>query len=383
MRDLSECGPVPVLYIDPVAEMGGAEVVLRDLIERIDRDRYYPVLACLEVGPFVEEARRLGLPAYGLRPHRARQIHRMAVAMARLAWIARRHEVGIVHANLGNGLLYGWAAARPSRARLVWHVHDPHLTEDAFGRFFATTQRWIRPDHTLFATTTVGAPYLHTYPRLGDHTTIFGGVSTEARGDAVRARTRLGLPPDAPVILALGRLQRFKGQHLLLDAFPRVLASHPRARLVIVGGTLFGQEPQYAEALRQRASGPDLAHRVHVTGFVGDDQKHDLLEACSLLAHPAHTEPLGMSVLEAMAHAKPVVSFDAAGPAHTVVHDVTGLLVPRGDSDGLANAIIELLGDPDRSAAMGDAGRRRVEATFSVEATVRRIEEVYEQVLEL
>lgn len=379
---MPERAPVPVLYIDPVAEMGGAEVVLRDIMARLDPDRYVPVLACLQPGPFVAEARALGVRAYGLPAHRTRQLHRVAWSCAWLTAIARRHRVGLVHANLGNALAYGWLPARARGAGLVWHVHDPHRAHDAFGRSFALVQRRMRPDWTIFATATVGRSYDETYPRLGRRSTVFGGVDPDVRGCGHRARRRLGIPADAPVVLSLGRLQRFKGQHVLLDVFPQVLRAHPDAHLVIGGGTLFGLEPGYADELARRAGADDVAGRVHLTGFVTDADKHDLLDACAVFAHPAASEPLGIAVLEAMAHGRPVVAFDTAGPAHTVDAGTTGLLVANGDRDALAAALVELLDDPARASAMGAAGRRRAEAEFSVQATADRVQAVYDQVLE-
>jgi glycosyltransferase involved in cell wall biosynthesis len=89
-------------------------------------------------------------------------------------------------------------------------------------------------------------------------------------------------------------------------------------------------------------------------------------------------EPFGQVVVEAMASGRPVVATDGGGIRETVVHGVTGLLVPLNQPVGMANAIKQLLRDPEKARAMGRAGAERVRANFTVDHTARKVEQIYE-----
>src|SRR5919199_192213 len=179
--------------------------------------------------------------------------------------------------------------------------------------------------------------------------------------------------------MALGSVQRPKGHWLLLDAFARL---EPSTRLVLVCG---GVGPAYATSLRGRvkralgrpldaleallrdASAKQLRNRIVVTGFRRDVPR--LLVAADVLAFPSlAAEGFGRPIIEAMAMARPVVA-TRVGPSAEVLGSAAGLLV-RPDPESLATALAQLLRDPATREAMGQAGRRRVEACFSLERQV-------------
>jgi len=376
--------PRTVLFVDPVGEKGGAEVVVLDLVRGLDRRRFTPVVACFGPGPFVDELREMGVRTFVFRPHRARQPHRVMQTIRALSAVIRSEDVDVVHANSGHLLFYARMAARGTGAAVVWHPHDPlDGSGGAFERTFVGLQRRMRPDWTVFANPAVRASYLATYPRISGHDVIVPGVDAESvsGGDANAARAELGIPGDVPIVTMFARLQSHKGHLDLLDAASRVNAAHPSTRYVLCGGTLFGRQPEYAARVTERVSELGLEDCVHLPGYVSEALKRDLLAASSIVAHPATYEPFGIAVLEAMAAARPVVAAEVDGPSHTVVDGETGLLVPPGDADALAVAIEKLLDAPDLAAAMGAAGRARAEQRFSVDAMVRAFEEVYDRVV--
>lgn len=380
--------PRRILYLEPVGEKGGAEVVVLDLVRNLDRSRFAPMVACLREGPLADELTALGVPVFVFGPHRVRQVHRVAATIARLARLLREQEIDLVHANSGHLLFYARAASRAAsraagRAAVVWHPHDPLVHRGLFERFFVTTQRRMRPDWTLFANPAVAESYLAAYPRIGRHTTVVPGVDVTSidGGDAGKARRALGIPEDAPVVSMFARLQRFKGHLHLIEAARRLHGAFPDARYVLCGGSLFGREPGHAERVGARVVELGLEDRVVLPGYVTEEQKLDILAASTVLAHPADHEPFGIAVLEAMAAGKPVVATDAAGPSLTVADGETGFLVPRGDVEALTAALEKLLADPDLARDMGRAGRARVEERYSVEAMVGAVEEVYDKVL--
>ena len=163
-------------------------------------------------------------------------------------------------------------------------------------------------------------------------------------------------------ILCVARLAPEKGIDTLLDAMKRL----PDARLIVAGD---GPE---RTALESRAG-----KNVAFLGFVEDIPA--LLGQVAIVAVPSRSEGLGLSALEAMAAGKPVVASSVGGLREVVVHGETGLLVPPGDPDALAEALKSLFEDPERARKMGEAGRARIRAEFDVEVMRAKTRAVWEE----
>jgi glycosyltransferase involved in cell wall biosynthesis len=177
-----------------------------------------------------------------------------------------------------------------------------------------------------------------------------------------------------------GRLQRWKGAHVFLEAAARVRRDVPAARFLVVGGALFGLEAAYEGELHALARGLGLGEDVRFTGQQADPGP--FLAAADVIVHSSVCpEAFGLVVLEGMAHGKPVVASAAGGPEEIVEPGVTGRLVPPNDADALAQALITLMRDDSLRAEMGRAARERAERCFSVGAMMRRIETLYGELL--
>jgi phosphatidylinositol alpha-1,6-mannosyltransferase len=208
-------------------------------------------------------------------------------------------------------------------------------------------------------------------PALGGRTRLAQlspGVDVEqftphADGAAVRRTYGLG---EAPVVVCVSRLVARKGQDVLVAGWPRVLARHPDARLLLVGGG-----PAEA-SLRRAVSRLGLARSVVLTGSVAPDQLPAHYAAADVFAMPCRTrragldvEGLGMVFLEAAACGRPVVAGTSGGAPEAVQDGVTGHVVEPRSSDAVADAIAGLLDDPARARVMGAAGRAWVEQRWS------------------
>jgi glycosyltransferase involved in cell wall biosynthesis len=173
-----------------------------------------------------------------------------------------------------------------------------------------------------------------------------------------------GRPPTA---LFFANLRGHKGIFTLLDAWDAVAAALPEARLLVAGG---GPE---ADAVNARVARSPARHTVELLGRVEPDRISDLMRRADVFCHPAHGEPFGTSAVEAMASGLPVVATNAGGLAH-VVPDAAGLKVPPADAAALADALLALLRDPARRAAMGAAGRGHVERTYAWDRVIDALE---------
>jgi glycosyltransferase involved in cell wall biosynthesis len=180
---------------------------------------------------------------------------------------------------------------------------------------------------------------------------------------------------DGPILFLAG-LERWKGLETLLDAFELAAGELGGRRLAIAGdGALAG-------ALRRRVAGSPAGERIDVLGRV---ERHDvpaLLRRSSIYCLPSVREPFGISALEAMACARPVVATDAGGLRH-LVGDEGGRLVPPRDAASLAGALTELSASPELRRAMGAHNRRLVHERFSWERVVARLEAAYRHAIAL
>jgi glycosyltransferase involved in cell wall biosynthesis len=196
-------------------------------------------------------------------------------------------------------------------------------------------------------------------------------VACRALADARRGRElleRMGLSSVSPLFLSVGRVEKNKGFDVLVRALTRADAELPRQW----GWVLVGEGPQRA-ALEQAARG--IAEHVRFAGGLPDVDLHSLMKAADWFVHPTLFEGSSIVTLEAMAHALPVIASRAGGLPDKVVDGDTGYLVPPGDVQALAAALVRATASAGE--ALGEAGRRRCEEHFGWDAVIDRYLEVY------
>ncbi|MEJ1979357.1 MAG: glycosyltransferase [Acetobacteraceae bacterium] len=171
---------------------------------------------------------------------------------------------------------------------------------------------------------------------------------------------RLNVPPDAPLVLAMGRLHRNKAFDVLIHA----LQALPGVHAIIAGE---GPERATLEALARDLG---VAGRVHMPGW--RDDTGALLAGCDVLACPSRHEPLGNVVVEAFSASRPIVAAAAAGPRELIRPNEDGLLVPIEDSAALATSLGLVLGTPALATRLALAGRARFVAEFAEQSVLAR-----------
>ena len=176
-------------------------------------------------------------------------------------------------------------------------------------------------------------------------------------------------------MLFLANLRAHKGIFVLLDAFARIAAEVPDARLLVAGG---GRE---SEEVRRRVRTSPALRRVELLGEVERERVLGVMRGCAVYCLPSFDEPFGMTALEAMACAKPVVVTNAGGVRH-LVDDKGGRRVAPGDACALATALREVLLDPALRRAMGEHNRALVEERYSWTRVVDRLEGLYHEAIE-
>lgn len=186
------------------------------------------------------------------------------------------------------------------------------------------------------------------------------GIDVEvfAQGEPDRVRTELGFAPDEPVAIFAGRMGREKSIDFVLDAFARVLAQLPKARLVLLGG---GPEQG---ALEQHARKLGIEARTTFTGYVPRERMVDYLQTARVFVFASTTETQGLVSMEAQAAGIPVVAVSASGSNEAVRHERTGFLVDA-NLDTFAASTLRLLTDDALQSRMAAAAREWAHACSS------------------
>lgn len=372
--------PFHILHVISTLHPGGTELAMLRLIGSLNPSSWRVRVAYLhgapEIGAEIEAATGAAPCAIGLRGKADPR------ALWRLARMAAREHIDLVHTHMDLADYYGAAVARIHGAALV----SSKQNADAF----RARRTWKRPPFLLLERASYAAAdaviavshglveYLAQTERLPRHKTVVigNGVDLDAAATAPsrsEARRRLGLPADAPVIGTVGRLADQKGQIHLVRAMVRVTEELPEVQLILAGdGPSRGRLEDEVRRLGLARSVRFLGHRDDVT---------TVLSALDLFVFPSLWEGLPQALLEAMAHAVPVVASRCIGVEETLVDGETGLLVAREDSPALADAAIALLRDPLRARRLGEAGRRHVAAHHSQSSVSARVERLYRNIL--
>lgn len=202
-------------------------------------------------------------------------------------------------------------------------------------------------------------------------TVIYNGVKEPI--DIVQPVTIKGIlhiGEKEQIVGMIGRMNRLKGFHILLNAIPMVLSRHPNTRFILIGD---GEEK---ENLEKQAKDMRIADRLIFIGYTPD--VYNYIQVMEVVVLSSLSEGFGLAVVEAMTLKKPVVASNIPAVAEIVNDNETGFLFAPGNSDELAERVLRLLNDPVLCKKMGDAGWRYYSERFLVQKMVSAYEKVYE-----
>jgi glycosyltransferase involved in cell wall biosynthesis len=167
----------------------------------------------------------------------------------------------------------------------------------------------------------------------------------------------------------VGRLIYLKGHDLLIRAAPTLRAHVPGVKIALIG------EGPEEDRLRRLADEQGVADIIVFAGYHKDARR--LVDAFDVLAAPSRDEGLSLSIMEAMAYAKPVVATNVGGIPTLVIDGVTGLVTPPENVVALGKALVQLLTNPQEAKEMGRAGREHVRSRFPLDAMLLRTFSLY------
>jgi len=377
--------PAPLLYVNHVSVISGAEESLLALLSRLDRSLFTPFLAC-PPGELAVRAKEMGVEVASLPMTRFRRTRNpLTVSAYALSWVAganhlRRiaQDIGprLIHANSATAQLYVGSVAEKAHIPCVWHSRDLRPLP-----FPATSI--CRSADRIIAVSEAVAEFLAAcgLTRL-KVTRIYNGLDPEAwraRVAGKDVRSELGLSKGDRILLMAAQFVPWKRHEDAIRALSLILKKEPAARLVLAGADRFGEQPELAASLEALVGELSLRDKVIFAGQRNDIP--DLIAASELVLIPSDAEPFGRVAIEAMALGKPVVGTRAGGLPEVVRDGETGLLVVPRFPESLAAACLRILENEHLSRSLGEAGRARVEASFHINNTARETHALYESML--
>ncbi len=405
--------PKRVLFVDLAPTPAGSIVSLRYLVQELDRTRYEPVVLLSRQNRAQAWFRDLGVPVHTIPSRQGYGVtfgpRVDALRQGPVGRWVRNHEslarVWHTVGALGRWRRKLWPEAR--RIRDVIARVRPHLvhlnaelvvnrpgvlaaylegvpalchvrgweTWDVWDRLLARTVRAF-----ICNSRAVAQPLIRMGVPEEKIFVVYNGVDVEEIPTVPDPALypALGLDPRHPIVGMVGRLVDWKGHPVFLRALARVAREFPTVQAVIIGAVEI-TDPGYLDTLKRLARELGLGDRVHFLGHRDDVLR--LYALMDVLVHASvRDEPFGRVIIEGMAAARPVVATRGGGTVEIVEDGVTGFLVPQGDPEAMAEAILTLLRDPERARRMGERGREVVATRFRADEGVRRIMAIYDTV---
>lgn len=294
-------------------------------------------------------------------------------AWLELVGLLLSRQVDLAHIHVASGAsfwrkaIYLWTL-RMAGVPVVLHVHGGNFLE-----FFRTTsrlgQRYIRASFAQ-----CGRVILLSRVWVDRIGVVVDPSRCRAIGNPVLAWPQQRTPRPVRTFLFLGRLERDKGIHELLEAFARVRRQVPEVKLLLGGDG--------DTALIERiVAAQEMAHDVTLLGWVSGGAKRNAFAAADALVLPSYVEALPVAMLEAMSCGLPVVVSNVGSIPEVIADGINGLVIPPRDIDALTGAMLALALKPDLALRLGTEGKATFDGQFEARVVSDQVGELYSELL--
>jgi len=368
---------VRVLQISSARALGGGETHFRDLTVGL-RERGHEVHVALSPqSPLRDQLD--SLPAENIITVPLRNALD-APGARQLAQVVREREIEIVHAHMGRDYpLAAFAARRNKRARLVITRHVLFPMNRLHSLALANVSRVIAVSAAVARTLNerrIFAPEKIVVVRNGIDVERF--VRTGLGFDRREFCRRVNIPGEGLLVGTVGEITRLKGHEDFVRAASQIVARFPEASFIIAGED-HSRTGEDDAALKKLIDELSLTNRVYRFGRI--DKLAELYRALDVFVSASHSESFGLAMVEAMASGTAVVATATEGACEIIEDGTAGRLVPVGDANAIADAVVDLLRRTDERKRMGAAGQSRARAKFGCERMIAETEQVYRDAL--
>lgn len=368
---------IKILHIIETGGPGGAETVLLNVVNHLDRNRYHSRVVLLKTGWLDQKLKETGVPTIILRSDHSYDLF----FLLRLWQSVKKHRINLIHSHLPDVNLYsclaGFMAGIPvvttyhgriTRSRKAISAGDwKYFLIGRLSTRIVAVSDWLKNDLIQIA---------RFPPRKLK--TIYNGVDWkqfDSPFDLVIKRKELKIDPDIKVVGMVANLRPTKGYQYFIRAADIIARSVPKVKFLIIGE---GKD-ELMEGIVKEIEALDLTDKVILLGFREDVP--ELLKILDVFVLSSISEGLSIATIEAMATGVPVVVTKSGGPQEVVGEGATGFLVPPEDEKGLAEKVLLLLKNKELATSMGKEAQAQVRAKFSLERMIENYQKVYQECL--
>jgi len=372
MGNTKEKDLINILYVSSFGWLrGGGQISLWNLLTRLDRNKFNPILICPEQGDLLLACKKINIATEVIAFPNLRlwNLVPALVSLAKLLEILKRYEIDIVHADDLRQVIYFGILKLFYRFRLIWHIRISwkNIFLDTIG--FCLSKK-------IICTAKIIADKFQHLPKFREKgMVIYNAVDYDYFRPAEPnsgLKEQYNVYSQDFVIGTVCRLHPVKGIHLLVDAFVDINKSLEDTKLIIVGD---GSE-KYKQDLEKRIEDLGIGNSVVFAGFQKDVRP--FLSIMDFFILPTlEKEGSSRSILEAMACGIPVLTTDIGGNSELVENGITGIIIPKPKPTIIATETIRLLRQKERLVKMGREGRKRVIEKFGISGNVRLTEDIY------
>jgi glycosyltransferase involved in cell wall biosynthesis len=386
--------PINILYFENVFVLGGAAIVLRNLIKEIKREDEINLIVSCPEGELAKAFREDGVRVEVVNSKRiVRTLNPLKLilyilnffqANLKLLRLIRRYNINILHANSLGAHIYSFFAVKTSGILNIWHLHDI-LKERKSNRLLCIFLSKMT-NQIVVVSHAVKKSLVDFGVNSNKIKIIYNGLDLKFWKPHVYTQNYLLREfnvdkSDFIKIGIIGQLAKWKGQDVFLDSVTNLIrVGNANLKFFIIGDELFKEENDYKNNLYKQVQVNHIGDYVIFTGRRNDIPNIiaflDIVIVCS-----RYPDSLPTVVLEAMAMGKVVIGSNIGGIPEMIVNDKTGILVPPNDPEALTKAILGLINQPDKIKEMGIKARERIKLKFSIEKNVEMVRNLYQEIL--
>lgn len=381
-----------ILFLHAGAEMYGADKVMLDLIKRLDKNKYNPLVILPTEGVLVDALKKENIkvlvmpyPIMRRRYFNLKGLIQYAYGMVKythkITKIAKEQHINLIHTNTA-ATLEGSFVSKKLHIPQLWSIHEIIVSPKIM---YTLTSKLIAKYSSITITDSKAVKdHLDAsgYFKEDAVRVIYNGVDTnrfKPDNDCSYLYDEWNIPKDAKIIGMMGRVNSWKGQSDFLKAANIIMSKFPDVYTVFVGAAFEGEEWREKKLADKIAQSP-YKDRIINKGYRTDSE--GIYKLYDVFVLPStNPDPLPTVVLEAMATGKPIVGYKHGGVCEMVKDGYNGLFAEVRKPEDLAAKIESLLEDNDKRMEMGKNSRKRLLEEFSIEAYVQNYSAEYDRLI--
>jgi len=382
-----------ILFIHQSAELYGSDKTLLLLLKNLDKNKFKPIVLLPFDGPLKEALENENIEvviAPVLKLYRKLFTPKNLIGFFKdikaafkiVNKLHKKYQFTLIYSNtlaVLLGIMFAWK----NNIKHLWHVHEIIEKPSLFKKAFVGLLSLKSNTHIVYNSQATKVFWELNKSIINKGVVIWNGIEINtpesSTSELFDIRKNLFLAQPNEIILALvGRISRWKGQMILLDAFNNLVQKNENIKLVFVGAPPPNQE-KFQEDLEERIASFKLNDKVLIIPF--QNEIHKIWQAIDIAVVPStEPEPFGMVAIEAMLAHKPIVGSNHGGLTEIIENNATGFLVTPNSVQDLVIALEKLIQNELLRKEMGEKGYLRVTTAFSVEQYVDSFEKFFEKI---